>query len=55
MFIKDDEIEDRKLNSLARLTLIKVLYHYKYYEIMMIANDLYDKRKHFKIVSLLLK
>jgi hypothetical protein len=35
--------------------LIKVLHHYKYYKVVMIANDPYNKRKHFEVVSSLLK
>jgi hypothetical protein len=53
--MKDDEIEDRKLNSLARLTLIKVLRRHKYYKVVMITNNLYSKCRHFEVMSLLLK
>jgi hypothetical protein len=55
MSIEDDEIEDRKLNSLARLTSIKVLYYHEYHKIMIVANDPHDKCRYFEVVSLLLK
>jgi hypothetical protein len=53
--MEDNEIEDRKLNSLARLASIKVLYRHKCYEVVMVADDPHSKRRHFEVVSPLLK